>query len=327
MGWLKLSWCSLIRIILSQIGGNPLQQMYTSLMGGLPTMAPASGLIPSQLTAVKQLVDQVTQAVRDATAYAEGFSNEMDALANQLYQNPMGTIATETIAAIDTRIESIDQDIADIDAGTYSGTSTKAELEATKESLEATRAALVTFKSNTDRLSGVAEQTGGASGSCSLQDLLGTGCSPNDSVPDLDLKDLVESLKQGDLIAAIKEKIVNASGLADLQQELAVFETTISGFNASFAAKISTAQIKNAVKAQLSNIVFQLLSGCGNEILDLTLKPDIKQKVGAWVTFIQEAQEQGDILDAEGNVYIEPNNTTSNVVVSSVTVDINEDKD
>jgi hypothetical protein len=52
MSFLKLTYCHLIKIILSQIGGNPLQQIYSQLTNGVPTIAPRTGLIPSGLSQV-----------------------------------------------------------------------------------------------------------------------------------------------------------------------------------------------------------------------------------------------------------------------------------
>lgn len=301
MSFLKLSWCQLIKIILSQIGGNPLQQIYSQLQQGLPTMAPSSGLIPSALQDVKNFVDTATAAVQAAQQAANDFTNVIDNITNQLYQNPVGTITTGAIAAANARISSVDALISAEESQPTPNTALIAALTAEKNALSNTMVSLSIFKSNTDRLSGVGGSISGGRGSqsCSLQDLLGSGCKPNEDVPDIDLQELIESLKQGDAIAAIKTRIENATGVSDLKIAVETFNTTISGFNASFAATLDKAAIKNAVSAQLSQIVFNLLSGCGNQVLDLTLRPDVKEKIGPWVALLEQ-QREGEVLDSEG---------------------------
>lgn len=323
MSFLKLSWCKLIKIILSQIGGNPLQQVYSQLNQGLPTMAPASGIIPRALTEVKQLVDQVTAAVQTAQSAANDFTNVVDNIANQIFQNPVGTVIGQTLTAANSRITSIDTLL-----GSETDSTIIANLQLEKDTLANTVSYLQVFKTNTDRLSGVGGGATGGKGSegCSLQDLLGSGCASNNDVPDVDLQALVDSLKQGDAITAIKEKIINASGVADLQQSLSTFNTTISGFNASFTATLDRAAIKNAVSGQLTQIVYNLLSGCGGQVLDLTLKPDVKNKLASYTQLLQ-LQQSGEVtLDAYGNVIT----NTSSIVVGSnaaVTVNLNFDRD
>lgn len=319
MSFLKLSWCQLIRIILSQIGGNPLQQIYSQLQQGLPSMAPASGLIPTALQDVKNLVETATAAVQAAQQAANDFTDIVDNISNQLLQNPVGAVSTATIAAANARINDIDSLL-----NTETDPDNITKLNNEKTALQNTVTLLTTFKNNTDRLSGVNTSTGGkGSQSCSLQDLLGSGCKPNEDVPDIDLQNLIESLKQGDAIEAIKTKISNATGVSDLQQAIATFNTTISGFNASFSVSLDRAAIRNAVSAQLSQIVFNLLSGCGNQVLDLTLKPNVKEKLQPWVALLEQ-QRDGTILDSEGEsvTYTDTNvdvATTGNI---SIQVDL-----
>lgn len=323
MSFLKLSWCKLIKIILSQIGGNPLQQVYSQLNQGLPSMAPASGIIPRALTEVKQLVDQVTAAVQQAQALANDFTNVIDNIANEIFQNPVGTVITETLTAANSRITTLDSLIA-----SESDSTIIANLQAEKDQLANTVSFLGVFKTNTDKLSGVGGGTTGGKGSegCSLQDLLGSGCAQNNDVPDVDLQALVDSLKQGDAIAAIKEKIINASGVSDLQQSLATFNTTISGFNASFAVTFDRAAIKNAVSGQITQIVFNLLSGCGGQVLDLTLKSNVKNTLAAYTNLLQ-LQQSGEIsLDAYGNIVTNVE-TEFPTTSSNISVNLDFDRD
>ena len=137
MSVLKLTYCSLIKIILSQIGGNPLQQLYSQLSQGKAQMA-QGGLIPTGLLEIKQLIDQVTATINSAQAAVNDFSDVMEKIGGQLYQNPVGTSITAAIAGIDARI-------ATVDAGLVSSPG-DATLTAQKASLEANKTALQTFK-------------------------------------------------------------------------------------------------------------------------------------------------------------------------------------
>ena len=284
MSILKLTYCSLIKIILSQIGGNPLQQLYSQLSQGKAQMA-QGGLIPTGLLEIKQLIDQVTATINAAQAAVNDFSDVMEKIGGQLYQNPVGTSITAAIAAIDARIAAVDADLASNPGD--------ATLTAQKASLEANKTALQTFKTNTDRLSGVGAVGAAGAGGCSLRDLLGSGCTPNGDVPDIDLKALVESLKTKDLIDAITAKIVSGSGIADVVTALTTFKTTIDGFNLNFNTIVNKAAIRSAVTSQITQIVYNLLSGCGNQVFDLTLKPDVKAKVAVYAAAEQQQREQG----------------------------------
>ena len=58
MAGISLSYCQLIKIVLSQIGGNPLQQKYTALTQGARQVAVGLGL-PGGLTEVKNFFHNV----------------------------------------------------------------------------------------------------------------------------------------------------------------------------------------------------------------------------------------------------------------------------
>ena len=312
MSVLKLTYCSLIKIILSQIGGNPLQQLYSQLSQG-KAQAAQGGLIPTGLLEIKQLIDQVTATINAAQKAAGDFSDVMEKIGGQLYQNPVGTSITAAIAGIDARI-------ATVDAGLVSSPG-DATLTAQRSALVSNRTALETFKTNTDRLSGVGPVSGSANaGGCSLQDLLGSGCTPNGDVPDIDLKALTESLKTKDLIDAITAKLTSGLGIDDVVTSLATFKTTIDGFNLDFNTIVNKAAIRSAVTSQITQIVYNLLSGCGNQVFDLTLKTDVKQKISVYAAAVQLQNESGSAyLDAYGNV-VQAVNTEVAPPVNSVTV-------
>jgi hypothetical protein len=316
MSVLKLTYCSLIKIILSQIGGNPLQQLYSQLSQG-KAQAAQGGLIPTGLLEIKQLIDQVTATINSAQALANDFSDVMEKIGGQLYQNPVGASIDAAIAGIDARIAAVDADLVT--------NPTDATLLAQKASLTASKTALQEFKTNTDRLSGVGAVSASANaGGCSLQDLLGSGCTPNGDVPDIDLKALTDSLKTKDLIDAITAKITSGLGVADVVTALTSFKSTIDGFNLNFNTILNKAAIRSAVTSQITQIVFNLLSGCGNQVFDLTLKSNVKQTLSVYTAAIQQQNETGTAYyDIYGNEVKRVDNVaspaTSNIIVKLIT--------
>lgn len=291
MSFIRLTYCHLIKIILSQIGGNPLQQIYSQLTNGVPTVAPRSGLIPNGLTQVKDLIERVTTTINSAQQALGNFNDTIERIGAEFYQNPIGTVLGETSSVAQTRLDYVNGQLA------LPGNSSNADLLAEKAALESLIPSLTTYKTNSDRLSGVGQLSGtAAAGGCSLQDLLGSGCVPNRDVPDVDLQNLISSLKQGDAIAAIKEAISSATGYSDYQQALATFQSTVNGFNTNFNNLINKAAIRSAVTSQITQIVYNLLSGCGNQVFDLTLKPEIKDKITPYTAALSETDGYYDSL-------------------------------
>jgi hypothetical protein len=84
MAGLSLSYCQLIKIVLSQIGGSPLKQVYTQLSQGAKQIVTGSGVIPNPLTEVKAVIDQITNAINTAS-YAQQVAPE-----SQLQQQARG---------------------------------------------------------------------------------------------------------------------------------------------------------------------------------------------------------------------------------------------
>ena len=310
MSILKLTYCSLIKIILSQIGGNPLQQLYSQLSQGKAQTA-QGGLIPTGLSEIKQLIDQVTATINAAQAAVNDFSDVMEKIGGQLYQNPVGTSITAAIAAIDARITTV--------GAALEATPNDSTIAAQLAALVANKTALETFRTNTDRLSGVATAATGAGG-CSLQDLLGSGCTPNGDVPDIDLKALVDSLKTKDLIDAITTQLISSSGIADVVTALATFKSTIDGFNLNFSTIVNKAAIRSAVTSQITQIVFNLLSGCGNQVLALTLKPDVGAKIAVFAAAEQLQREQGAAYVDQYGVTVPVTNTEATPPTNTIAV-------
>ena len=314
MAGISLSYCQLIKIVLSQIGGNPLEQLYTSTIQGSRQVAVGLG-IPGGLTEIRALIDRVTNAINAAGTDVTNAQKLVEAIQQQLFQNPIGYPAyaansaiTSRLTPIISRISVIDQWTANADAvpsftvsSPYtSATEERAVLASQQGLLYTTSEKLSTFKDYTDRLSGVATLSGAeAAGGCSLQDLLGNGCTPNNSVPDIDLKELITSLKQGDLITAIEQKLLSASGLIELTTALNDFNTVLTRFNALFNTSINKAALKAALEAQINHIVYNLLSGCSGGVYQLIMKSDVATAISTYVTALQTKKDGEAITNSE----------------------------
>lgn len=322
MAGISLSYCQLIKIVLSQIGGNPLEQLYTSTIQGSRQVAVGLG-IPGGLKEIRALIDRITNAINEAGTDVTNAQKLVEAVQQQLFQNPIGYPAyaansaiTSRLTPIISRISVIDQWTANANAVpsftvTYPYTSASEEravLASQQGLLYTTSEKLSTFKDYTDRLSGVATLSGAeAAGGCSLQDLLGNGCTPNNSVPDIDLKELIKSLEQGDLITAIEQKLLSASGLIELTTALNDFNTVLTRFNALFNISINKAALKAAIEAQINHIVYNLLSGCSGGVYEKIMKSDVKTAITTYIEAKTAALNGTAIRDSEdGNLISKP---------------------
>jgi hypothetical protein len=313
MSFLKLTWCQLIKIILSQIGGNPLQQIYSQLNQGKPTMAPG-GLLPQGLQDLKNFIETITATINAAQKAANDFTDTVEKMAQEFYINPVGAITGATITEIDGRVARIDAQLAEeqLTPGSISPADLQ-KLQSEKIFLVGEtgtgglRSEMNTFLDNTDRLAGVRPTTSAGQSGCSLQDLLGSGCSPNQEVPDVDIQDLINSFKRGDLIAAAREQIKNATGISDLQNALASFRFETQSFNNLYLDRINRAALRSAITGQITQMVFNLLSGCGNTVLDLTLKQNVKDAITPYVAALEQQREGEAYFDQDGELVSEDN--------------------
>jgi len=328
MAGISLSYCQLIKIVLSQIGGNPLQQKYTTFTQGARQVAVGLG-IPGGLTEIKALIDRITNTINDAGADLTNAQKIIESVQQQLFQNPIAFPAYATNTAITLRITPINTRISTIDQWTANAASvpgftvTSPYTTATEErvalstqvsTLYTTSDKLATFKSYTDRLSGVATLSGSeAAGGCSLQDLLGNGCTPNDSVPDIDLKALIQSLNQGDLIKALEQKLLSGLGVNELTTALNDFNTVITRFNNLFNISINKAALRAAIEAQINHIIYNLLSGCSGGVYEKTLKPEIATIVATAVTSYQTLNDGTAYVDSESGNIVSKTTVTSTV--------------
>jgi len=314
MAGINLSYCQLIKIVLSQIGGNPLEQLYTSTIQGSRQVAVGLG-IPGGLTEIRALIDRVTNAINAAGTDVTNAQKLVEAIQQQLFQNPIAFPAYATNTAITSRLTPLNSRIAVIDQWTAnasavpsftisspytSATEERAAISAQVYTLYTTSEKLDTFKNFTDRLSGVATLSGAeAAGGCSLQDLLGNGCTPNNSVPDIDLKELITSLEQGNLITAIEQKLLSGLGINELTTALNDFNTVLTRFNALFDTSINKAALKAAIESQINHIVYNLLSGCSGGVYEKIMKANVAAAVSSYVTALQTKKDGEAIRDSE----------------------------
>ena len=291
---LNLSYCQLIKIILSQIGGNPLQQAYTQLSEGMHNMT-TRGLIPTELAQVKEFVDRVTEAINAVS----GDINAEQILAGQFIYNPVGTATTAAIAAIDLRLaqEPADPELTD---------------------LTNLRADLVIFKANSDQLAGVTPpSTTNGFGGCTLADLLGTGCAKAGNVPDVDLQTLINGFKSGEAIKGLQKNveimIAQGTGYDKLQNAVVGFHNTVTNFNNTVTNKLNPLIIKRAVENYITNLAYNLLTGCGNQLLTTTIRPEVLSNIAPYIALVSSKIDNTNTsyVDQTGTT-VQPVNTTLN---------------
>jgi hypothetical protein len=293
---LKISYCQLIKIVLAQIGGSPLQQVYTQLSQGMKQIS-TRGIIPSEIAQIKAFIDQVTTTLNGIS----GDVNAMQQMANQFFYNPVGTVTTETITQINLRLAQITQDLG---AGpvVISGNETEYAY------LNSLKTEMTNFKTHSDRLSGQADpEDGKPFGGCTLADLLGDGCSPAGDVPDVDLQVLVDGFKSGAIITGAKNALTQAvlanTGGAALISALGNLQSTVNTFNTTVTTKINKLAIKRAVESYVNYVVFNLLTGCSNTLLNATLIPSVKEAITPYAQYIQKQQLDAALDGATGQPF------------------------
>jgi len=299
---LKLSYCQLIKIVLSQIGGSPLQQVYTQLSQGLQQIT-KGGIIPSEFAQLKAFVDQVTSAV-NAINNATSDINAMQQLTQQFFYNPVKTVSNESIALITTRLAAIE------DPGNPGHATAGNEAEFAK--LTTLKTNLTDFVTHTDMLSGFTEPTTtGGFGGCTLADLLGSGCSPAADVPDVDLQVLVDGFKSGALLNQLKTNLTNlvatGTGYTQIVTSINSLQNSIQLFNTTVTSKLNKIVIKKAVETYITNLAFSLLSGCSNQLINATIRPAAATALAPFVEYQQKIL--AGTLNADGSVP-GANNTT-----------------
>ena len=290
---LKLSYCQLIKIVLSQIGGSPLQQVYSQLSQGLQQIT-KGGIIPSEFAQLKTFIDQVTTALNAVP----GDINAMQQMTKQFFYNPVETVTNESVALIDTRLAQISEDLG-------SGIQPTSGNEVEYDKLLAIRSNLLEFKGHTNILSGAnPPSTTGGFGGCTLADLLGSGCSPAADVPDIDLQVLVDGFNSGAILNQFKTNlsslIANQTGYAQLSVAINNLQSSILNFNTTVTSKLNKIVIQKAVETYITNLAFNLLSGCSSTVINATIRPTAKSAIAPFVEYYQKIQN--GVLNADGAV-------------------------
>ena len=299
---LKLSYCQLIKIVLSQIGGAPLQQVYTQLSQGLQQIT-RGGIIPSEFAQLKTFVDQVTNAVAEINRLNADI-NAMQQLTNQFFYNPVETVTTESIALINSRLAQIEDPL-------NPGTATSGN-EAEYAKLTSLKTDLTDFKTHTNVLSGFTEPTTtGGFGGCTLADLLGSGCSPAADVPDIDLQVLVDGFKNGAVLNTLKTNlttlVATQTGYTNLVNSINSLQNSLQTFNTTVTSKLNKIVIKKAVETYVTNLAFSLLSGCSSPLVNATIRPSAAAAIAPFVAYQQKILN--GTLNADGSTP-GANNTT-----------------
>lgn len=278
---LKLSYCQLIKIVLSQIGGSPLQQVYAQLSQGLQEIT-KGGIIPTEFAQLKTFIDQVTSTLNGIG----GNINAMQELTQQFFFNPVGTVTTESIALINSRLGQITEDVG-------AGPVSIAGFEAEFAKMNLLKTDLASFLTHTNVLAGVTEpSTTGGFGGCTLADLLGNGCSPAEDIPDVDLQVLVDGFKSGAVLNQLKTSLITLvatqTGFAALLPAINSLQTSVDIFNTTVTSKLNKMIIKKAVETYITNLAFSLLSGCSSPIINATIRPAAAAALSPFVIYQQK---------------------------------------
>ena len=295
---LTLSYCQLIRIILAQIGGSPVRQVWTSSTAGARNVVRSLGIpgeeVFSGAVQLKAFTDQVIAAVKLASSEI----NDASVIAQQFFYNP---VATSTIA-IETTIQSRIDVLTGLENRTEDQTNELAYIQALKTKL-------TDFLTYTNRLSGQSTGGGGFAGGCTLADLMGSGCEPATDVPDIDLQTLIDGLNSGALIDAAKAGIVKAiadgTGYTGIVAAAGELNNSITNFNYIITNKLNDKIIKAAVEQFIMGLAFDLLSGCNSKLMNAIVSPTAKTALSPFVQHLA-AQNAGEIPIGPGT----PANTT-----------------
>lgn len=294
---LKLSYCQLIRIILEQIGGKRIGASLLTQIAGAPAIIQSSAIIPKELQELKTFIDQVTNTIKLLGNYINDLETIVEDIQKELFTNPANVAIAGAITVVNAKI-----------AAATPGSPEETELINYRNSL-------INFQSNTNILAGVTRppiSAGGTIGDCSIMDLLGDVCDPNASENELiTINQILDAFKKGDVIKALTDKISSATGVTSLLGEIQNLRTELTQFNTTIRSVLNARVLKAAVTTQINNIVYNLLAGCGNNILNLTLKDTVKDKLAPYIALLEAQQQEAGVLS---NTYTDP--VTGNVVIA-----------
>lgn len=279
---LTLSYCQLIRIILAQLGGNPVRQVWTSSTAGAKNIVRSLGIpgeeVFSGAAQLKAFTDQVVAAVKLASSEI----NDVSVIAQQFFYNPVATSTTAIGVTVQTRIDVL------VALGGSRTTDQSNELTY----LQTLKPKIDNFLIYTNRLSGQSTGGSGFAGACTLADLMGSGCNPATDVPDIDLQTLIDGLNSGALIdaarAGIEKAIADGTGYTGLVAAVGTLNDSITNFNYIITNKLNDKIITAAVEQFIMGLAFDLLSGCNSKLMNAVINPAAKTAIAPFVEYQQK---------------------------------------
>lgn len=295
---LTLSYCQLIRIILAQMGGSPVKQIYNQTTAGVQNIVKSLGIpfeeLGTSAAQIQAFVGQVTTALKNASATLD----QATVMTAQFFHNPVAAVTDTASVAVQTRIDTLTA------LGVSPGRTPDQDQELAY--LTTVLARLNAFKAYTNQLSGQSTGSiGGAAGGCSLADLMGSGCSPATDVPDVDLQVIIDGFNNGTLIAeaeaALVRAIANGTGYAGVVSAMGELNNSIAAFNNVIENKLNEKIIKAAVEQFIMGLVFDLLSGCNSKLINAIIKPDVATSLTPLVEHAQKVKA-GEITEGLNSV-------------------------
>jgi hypothetical protein len=150
-----------------------------------------------------------------------------------------------------------------------------------------------------------------------LADLLGTGCAKAGNVPDIDLQTLINGFKSGEAIKGLQKNveimIAQGTGYDKLQNAVVGFHNTVTNFNNTVTNKLNPLIIKRAVENYITNLAYNLLTGCGNQLLTTTIRPEVLSNIAPYIALVSSKIDNTNTsyVDQTGTI-VQPANTTLN---------------
>jgi len=297
---LSLSYCQLIRIVLAQMGGSPVQQIFNETSGGAQKIIKSLGIPGAAEFGEAAALAEFTQQIVAQVKLVSSEINNATVIAQQFFHNPVA----EGLGTINTTIQTRIDYLSAIESKTADQTDELAHLQEVKPKL-------TSFLTYTNQLSGQSTGGGGFAGGCTLADLMGSGCSKSADVPDVDLQTIVDGFNSGAIITAAKDKLIKAvadgTGYTGAVAALQDLNSAVVNFNNVIENKLNEKIITAAVEQFIVGLAFDLLSGCNSKLMNAIVNPTAKAAITPFVEYQQKIRN-GE-LPAGG---VSPANTTMN---------------
>jgi hypothetical protein len=108
----------------------------------------------------------------------------------------------------------------------------------------------------------------------------------------------------------LTQAVLANTGGASLISALGNLQSTVNTFNTTVTSKINKLAIKRAVETYVNYVVFNLLTGCSNTLLNATLKPSVKEVLTPYATYMQKQQLDGALDGMTGKPFSDTNLAT-----------------